>query len=379
MDFALKPEQSMLQALAKRHLADHYDFAQRRVIVEGSGHAPQLWKDWAALGILGAALPEDAGGTGGGATETMVIAEALGSALVTEPFLETVVIGGNLLKRSGSAIAGTLLADIISGNAILAFAAQEPTARYALNDIGTTAHREGDKWILTGRKAVVVGAPVASHIIVAARTAGQQRDINGISLFLVDRGATGLTSHPYRLIDGRLAADLIFEEVELPAHALLSEEGKAFPLIEQVMDEATAALCADAVGGMRRMLQDTIDYTKQRRQFGQPLASFQALQHRMVDMYTALEQAVSALYLATIRLEGDAHMRALAISGAKVTIGRSTQIIGQNAIQLHGGMGMTDELAVGHYFRRATTIEGQFGSVDHHLARYASLSRSIAA
>lgn len=378
MDFTLTPEQGMLQDMVKRHLADRYDF-RRRLVVEGPGHAPQLWRDWADLGILAATLPSDTGGSGGGAIETMVIMEALGSALVTEPFLETVVIGGNLLKKSGSPMAKKMLTDIGRGDAILAYAAHEPEARYALNDIGTTARREGDRWILTGRKSMVVGATVASHLIVVARTAGHRREEKGLSLFLVEQHTPGLTCHPYHLIDGRLAADLIFDDVALPAQSLLSDEGQAFPLIEQVMDEATAALCAEAVGGMRRMLQDTIDYTRQRRQFGQPLASFQALQHRMVDMYTAQEQAVSALYLATIRLDADPRTRALAVSGAKVTIGRSARMIGQNAIQLHGGMGMTDELAVGHFFRRATTIEGQFGNIDHHLARYVALSRHEAA
>lgn len=380
MNFTISPEQTMLQDSVNRYLHDQYSFEARRKLLEGTAFSPSIWADFASsLGILGAALPEQAGGLGGGPVESMVIMEALGSALVLEPYLETAVIGGGFLKRSASPRAKALLSAIVAGAATIAFAASEPTARYALNDIETMARREGDGWVLDGLKAVVIAAPFASHLIVTARTSGARRDLDGISLFLVDRGAAGLASHDYRLIDGRPAADLTFAKTALPADALLTPAGSAFPLIEQVVDEAIAAICAEAVGGMRRMLQDTIDYTRQRRQFGQPLASFQVLQHRMVDMYMALEQAVSAVYLATLKLDADPITRSRAASAAKVTIGKAARSIAQDAVQLHGGMGMTDELAVGHYFKRATVIEGMFGSVDHHIARYGALSRASAA
>lgn len=379
MNFTLSEEQVMLQDAVTRFLREKYSFEDRRRLIAKASSAPSVWEGIASLGILGAALPEKLGGLGGGPVETMIIMEALGQALVVEPYLETTVIGGGLLKRAGGDRARQLLAALAAGEAKFAFAASEPTSRYALEDVSTTARRVGDGWLLDGAKSVVDAAPVATHLIVTARTSGQRRDQAGVSLFVVDKAVEGLTAHEYRLIDGRSAADIQLDGVRLPASALVGVEGKSLPLIEQVRDEAIAAVCSEAVGGMRRMLQDTIEYTKQRRQFGQPLASFQVLQHRMVDMYMALEQAVSAVYLVTLKLDADPVARASAASAAKATIAEAARFIGQSAVQLHGGMGMTDELAVGHYFKRATVIESQFGSRDFHLARYAALSRRAAA
>jgi alkylation response protein AidB-like acyl-CoA dehydrogenase len=378
VDFKFSEEQTMLESAISRFLSDRYSFDKRReILAQHAGFDPVIWGEFAtSLGILGATLPEEAGGLAGGAVETMIIMEALGQALVVEPYLETVVIGGGFLKRSVGQLAAALLPAITSGDVRIAFAATEPTARYVPNDIRTTARREGEFWVLNGEKSVVDAAPAATHLIVTARTSGDQRDRSGVSLLIMDKTASGLTCHNYRLIDDRSAADLKFENVRLPAGSLLTGEGQALPLIEQILDEATAAVCAEAVGLMRRMLHDTIEYTKQRRQFGQPLASFQVLQHRMVDMYMALEQSVSAVYLATLKLDADALTRAKSVSAAKASIGQSARMIGQNAVQLHGAMGMTDELPLGHYFKRATVIEGQFGTVDHHIARYAQLSRA---
>lgn len=379
MNFTLSEEQVMLQDAVTRFLADHYGFERRHELL-AAGFSRPIWDAFAtSLGILGAALPESSGGMGGGPVDTMIIMEAIGRSLVIEPYLETVVVGGGILKRSPGDRAAQLLSQTVAGQVVIAFAGLEPGARYAQQHVATAAVHDGAGWVLNGAKSVVDGAPAATHLIVSARTSGAARDRDGVSLFIVDANATGIASHDYRLIDGRSAADIEFRDVRVTADALLGGKGDAIDLIEHVMDEATAALCSEAVGVMRRLLEDTIAYTKQRRQFGQPLSSFQVLQHRMVDMYMALEQAVSAVYMATLKLDQSPVDRALAVSAAKVTIGKSARMIGQNAVQLHGGMGMTDELAVGHYFKRATVIEAQFGSVDHHLARYATLSREAAA
>jgi alkylation response protein AidB-like acyl-CoA dehydrogenase len=380
MNFDLSEEQVLLKEAVSRFLKERYSAQERRRIAASSdGFSCALWKAFARdLGILGAVLPEAAGGLGGGAVETMIIMEALGEALVLEPYLETVVIAGGFLKRAASEGARNMLGEIVAGNVRLAFAAAEPTARYALQDVSTVARWEGESWSLSGTKTVVGAAPLATHLIVSARTAGAQRSCSGISLFLIEANVKGLAAHGYRTIDDRRAADLVFDRVRVPAGALLGEEGNALPIIELVVDEATAAVAAEAVGAMRRLLQDTIDYAKQRRQFGQPIAQFQVLQHRMVDMYMALEQAVSAVYLATLKLGQPAQERARAVSATKATIGRSGRFIGQNAIQIHGAMGLTDELTVGNYFKRLTAIENEFGTVDHHLARYAALSQANA-
>lgn len=380
MNFTISQEQTMLKDALTRFLKDRYSFEQRRTILETDGYSADIWADFAtSLGIIGAALPEAAGGLAGGPVETMIVMEALGAALVLEPYLETAVIGGGLLKRDTGATAAALLRAVVAGDARTALAAGEPTSRYAPNNVSTLARRDGDGWRIAGDKSVVVSAPMATHYLVVARTAGERCDRDGISVFIMPAGTPGILRHDYRLIDGRTASDIRFDDVAVPADGLLGEAGAALPLVEQVLDEATAAICSEAVGGMRRMLDDTVAYTKQRRQFGQPLSNFQVLQHRMVDMYMALELAVSAVYLATLRLDADPVTRAQAVSAAKATIAKSARMIGENAVQLHGGMGMTDELAVGHYFKRATTISGEFGTADYHIARYGALDQTRAA
>jgi alkylation response protein AidB-like acyl-CoA dehydrogenase len=283
------------------------------------------------------------------------------------------------LQRAGGDRATAVLEKIVSGEAITAFAAGEAMSGHDVNDVSMTARQDGDDWILDGTKVVVSSAPLANHLLVTARTAGERRDTAGISLFLVDidhdNPPQGLDIHEYRTIDDRRAADLEFSGVRLPADSLLGAEGDAWASIDRAVDEATAAVASEAVGLMRKVLADTVEYAKQRQQFGQPIGSFQALQHRMVDMYMELEQSIAAVYLAILNLEAEPTERALAVSAAKATIGRSARFIGQNAVQLHGGMGMTEELAIGHYFKRLTAIEYEFGSADHHIARYASLTR----
>ncbi|HXV01676.1 MAG TPA: acyl-CoA dehydrogenase family protein [Caulobacteraceae bacterium] len=379
MDFSFTEEQTLLRDSVAAFLADTYDFDKRRAAIASStGWRPDIWQAFARdLGILGASFPEDAGGLGGGPTEVMVVMEEFGKALVVEPYLGTVVIGGGFLKRTGDGLG--LIGDIIDGKATLAFAWAEPQARYCLHDLAVTARKEGSGWVLDGHKAVVVGAPWASHLIVTARTGGARRDREGVSVFLVPRDAKGVVMRDYPTVDGQRASEIDFENVSVPAEALIGPEGAALPLVEEVVDEAVAAVCAEACGVLRRLHEGTLEYTRQRKQFGAPISSFQVLQHRMVDMFMHAEQAVSMTYMAHIKLAESAHERAKAISAAKVQIGRACRFVGQNAIQLHGGMGMTDEMAIGHYFKRATIIEGLFGSVDHHLARYEALSFSKAA
>ncbi len=382
MNFSFTEEQSLLRDSLAAYLGDHYDFETRRgVLKSDSGWRPEVWKAFAQdLGILGASLPEDLGGLGGGPTETMVIMEQLGAALVVEPYLGTVVIGGGFLTRTDHPAKSELLGKIVAGEAIFAFAAAEPQGRYNWADLTTTARKDGGGWVLNGHKAVVSGAPWADQLIVTARTGGAQRDAGGVSVFLVDKSAPGVTTRDYPTVDGSRASEVLFENVSLGADALLGGEGAGLPLVETVVDEATVAVCGEACGVLRRLHEGTLEYTKQRKQFGQPISQFQVLQHRMVDMFIELEQSISMTYMAVIKLsESDPVARAKAVSAAKVQIGRACRFVGQNAIQLHGGMGMTDEMAIGHYFKRATMIERQFGSTDHHLARYEALSFPAAA
>ncbi len=381
MDFSFTEEQTLLRDTVAAYLGDHYDFDTRRAAVKSaSGWRPEVWKAFAEeLGILGASFAENVGGLGGGATETMIIMEEFGKALVVEPFLGTVVIGGGFMKHGAPTHAADMIGKIIGGEATIAFAYAEPQGRYNLANLATTARKDGAGWVLNGHKAVVIGAPWASHLIVTARTGGAQSEAGGVSIFLVEKSAPGVVTRDYPTVDGQRASEVYFENVAVGADALIGPEGAALPLVEQVVDEAIAAICAEACGVMRKAHENTLDYTKQRKQFGVPIASFQVLQHRMVDMFIQLEQSISMTYMATIKVTEPAAERSKAVSAAKVQVGRACRFIGQNAIQLHGGMGMTDEMAVGHYFKRATIIEGAFGSVDHHLHRYETLSFDAAA
>ena len=373
MDFNLSKEQELLRDGLGRFLSTRYDLEKSRAAAKtGTGWQPDIWRGFAdELGILGAALPEEVGGIGGGPVEVMVIAEALGHALVVEPYVDAVVVAGGLLRRAGGPAATALLEKVVAGTAIVALAAAEPTSGEDRQDVSTVADRDGDEWVLRGSKIVAMSAPIATHLLITAHTSG------GLSLFLVetDSATTGIEAHNYRTVDDRRAADLVFDGLRLPAHALLGEEGQAWPSLAKARDEGAAAICSEAVGCMRKVLADSVEYCKQRQQFGQPIGSFQVLQHRMVDMYMEVEQAVAAVYLAVLNLEGDPDARARAVSAAKATIGRAARFIGQQAVQLHGGMGMTEELAIGHYFKRLTALQFEFGSTDYHVARYAQLTK----
>ncbi len=373
MDFNLSKEQELLRDGLTRFLSTRYDLEKSRSAAKtGTGIQPDIWRAFAdELGILGATLPEDVGGIGGGPVELMVITEALGHALVVEPYVDTVVVCGGLLQRAGDARAASLLQDVVAGNAIVALAAGEAGTGDRWQDAATTAQRDGDGWILDGHKAMAMTAPLATHLLVTATTSA------GLSLFLVDLGAetAGLSLTGYRTVDDRRAADIVLDGVRLPAAALLGREGQAWPSLAQARDEGAAAICSEAVGCMRKVLADTVEYCKQRRQFGVPIGSFQVLQHRMVDMHIEVEQASAAALLAVLHLEDDAEVRARSVSAAKATVGRAARFVGQQAVQLHGGMGMTEELAIGHYFKRLTAMQFEFGTTDHHIARYAELTR----
>ena len=379
MDFNFTEEQSMVRDTVASFLQDKYDFETRRKIVSSdAGWRADYWKAFAEeLGILGASFSEELGGLGGGAIDNMIIMEEFGKALVIEPYLGTVVIGGGFMKHSGYTNAASVIEGIVGGTTTVAFAYAEPQGRYTWQDLKTTAKKDGSGWILNGHKAVVVGAPFASHLIVTARTGGAQRDAGGVGVFLIDKSLPGVVTRDYPTVDGNRASEVYFENVSVPADALISEDGLG--LVNQVIDEATAAVGAEAVGVLRKLHEGTLDYAKQRKQFGTSIANFQVLQHRMVDMFIEVEQSVSMIYMATIKVDESAAERAKAVSAMKVRIGRACKFVGQNAIQIHGGMGMTDELSIGHYFKRASLIEGLFGSVDHHLKRYESLSFDAAA
>ena len=374
MNFELSDDQRMLQDMLRQFLAQRYGFAERVAASRSDlGYRPEIWSAFAdELGLLGATISPDQGGLGGGAVEQMIIMEELGRALVLEPVAETLFHGGWLLEKAGGS-AAQILRDVAKGKTRLALAIGEPQMRYDYEDIAATAERTAAGWRLNGQKAVVVGAPWADQLIVAARTSGSVGDAAGISLFLTAADEAGVAMHPYPTIDGRRAADIILTDVVVGSDALIGGEGQGLELLEELRDRAVAAQAAEAAGLLDKLLQDTVAYTQQRQQFGQPIATFQVLQHRMVDMYMHVELTRAAALLATLKLDAPADERARAASSAKATLAEACRFVGQNAVQLHGGMGMTDELPIGHYFKRATQIEGEFGTVDWHLARRARL------
>ena len=373
MDFNFTDEQTMLRDSVSRYLADTYTFDARMAAVHGeSGWNPHVWKAFAEeLGILGAPFAEAHGGLGGGAIENMIVMEEIGRALVIEPYLQTVVIGGGFLKAAGGALADAVIPQIIDGSAVIAFAYAEPQGRYNLADLRTTAKKDGTGYVLNGHKAVVYAAPWATHLIVTARTGGAVRERAGVSVFLIAADAPGITRRDYPTVDGARASEVYFENVHVGADSLIGAEGEGLPLIEKVVDEATAAVCAEASGTLRKLHEGTLDYSRQRKQFGKSIGEFQVLQHRMVDMFMEVEQAVSMTLMATLRL--DEPDRARHVSAAKNKIARGARMVGQNAIQIHGGIGISNELAIGHYFKRATMLESVFGDADFHLRRYESL------
>ena len=374
MDFSFTEEQTLLRNSVQGLLASKYDFDTRRKIVKSAdGMSKEIWAQFAEMGLLAAPFTEEQGGFGGGAIETMIVLEEMGRNLVVEPYVETVVIAGGFLREGGDADQQAAhIPGIVDGSTIWAFAYAEPQGRYNLADLVTTAKKDGAGYTVNGYKAVVLGAPWAQKLVVTARTGGGQRDRDGVSVFIVDKNAPGVSTRDYPTVDGRRASEITFENVKVGADALIGAEGKGLPLVEKITDQAIAALSAEAVGCMGELNKATVEYCKTRKQFGVPIGKFQVLQHRMVDMFMAYEQSVSMTYMVNLKLEENEAERIKAAAGAKVQIGKAGRYVGQQAVQLHGGMGMTDELNVGHYFKRLTMIDTQFGNVDHQLKRYSN-------
>lgn len=378
MNFETSDEQQQLADSVRKYLANDYSFEKRKTILNSaSGISDAAWATLAEMGLTAIAVPEADGGFGGGAIDLMAAMEACGEALVLEPLLEHIGLAGRLIARAGSAAQrAALLPQLIDGSTKFAYAGLEPGRRYELTPATTTAKSAGDGWRLDGEKVMVIGAPSAGRLLVCARTSGAEGDTQGISLFVVESNAAGVTLNPYRTVDGQRAADIKFAGVKLGADALLGAAGEALPLIEEATDFATALLCAEAVGAMKYANDATLEYTKTRKQFGVPIASFQVLQHRMVEMYIHGEQARSMAILAASKVDAgvDAAQRQRAVSAAKVKIADAARHIAQESVQLHGGMGMTEELKVSHTFRRLTAIAQRFGDADHHLERYAGIA-----
>ncbi len=372
MDFSFTEEQNLLRNSVQKFVQNDYGFDARRAIIKSeTGWKKENWATFAELGLLAAPFSEDHGGLGGGPIETMIIMEEFGRGLVVEPFLGTVVLGGGFLRHGGSkAQQEQYIPQIIEGKRVLAFAFAEPQGRYNLADLAVTAKKSGAGYTLNGHKAVVIGAPWADTLIVTARTAGGQRDAKGVSVFIVDKKAKGISCRDYPTVDGLRASEITFENVSVGADAVIGQLDNGLPLVERVVDEGIAALSAEAIGAMKVLNDTTVEYCKTRKQFGVPIGKFQVLQHRMVDMFMNYEQSVSITYMVTLKLNESDEERRKAASAAKVQIGKAGRFIGQQAVQLHGGMGMTDELTVGHYFKRLTMIDTMFGNVDQHLKRY---------
>jgi pimeloyl-CoA dehydrogenase small subunit len=382
MDFALSEEQKLLQHSVERLFADHYAFeSRRRYMQEPRGWSLEMWKRYAELGLLGLPFDEDHGGSGGGPVETMIVMEQIGRALVLEPFLPTVVLAGGLLRLGATEqTRAALLPAIAAGELSASFAHAERQARYNLADVATTARRDGSGFVIDGLKTLVLNGDSAEKFVVSARLSGDQTDRNGLALFVIDANAPGVSVRGYGGVDGTRAAELTLSGVRADAEAVVGEPGGAFALIELITDQAIAALCAEAVGAMAAAHETTVDYMKTRKQFGVTIGSFQALQHRAAEMLVAVEQARSMAMLATMMAaEDDVRERRQSISAAKVQIGQSGRFVGQQSVQIHGGIGMTMEAKIGHYFKRLTIIDKLYGDTDHHLGLVAAGGGLIAA
>jgi pimeloyl-CoA dehydrogenase small subunit len=374
VDFSFTEEQTLLRNMVQSFVQDNYDFDSRMKIVRSEeGMSREIWGQFAELGLLAAPFSEEMGGLDGGPIETMVIMEELGRGLVVEPYLPTIVLCGGILSRHASdAQKEAHLPGIIGGEDVWALAYAEPQSRFNPADVLTSAKADGDGYVLNGTKAVVAAAPWASKLIVSARISGDQRDSDGIGLFIVEKSASGVSTQDYPTVDGNRASEVTLENVTVGADALIGGAGNGLALLDEALDYGIGAVCAEAIGHMKCLNDATVEYCKTRKQFGVPIGSFQVLQHRMVDMFMEYEQSVSMTYMVNMKLTESEAERKKAAAGAKVQIGKSGRFVGQEAVQLHGGMGMTEELNVGHYFKRLTVIDTQFGNVDHHLKRFAA-------
>lgn len=376
MNFDLSEEQTMLRDAAQKFLRAEYGFdARNKIAASEPGMSREHWRRFGEFGWLGVALPEADGGFGGGIVETIQVAEALGAALVAEPYLASTVLGAQAVARAGNpAQRSTWLPGLASGELILSLAHTEVDARHDLAHVQTRATAKGGGWVLSGRKSGVLGAPWADGFVVVARTSGAVNERRGISLFLVGARTPGVQVAGYKVYDGSRAGDLRLDDVVLGEGALLGTEGEGQALLEHLIDLGIVAACADALGAMGALLRKTGEYVSTRKQFDVPIASFQVIQHRLVDMFAAVEATRSLVLMAALHAEHlDAAVRSRTVSAAKAAIGERAHFVAQQAVQLHGGVGMTEELDIGHYFRRLTLFCNLFGSSDHHLQRFAAL------
>jgi pimeloyl-CoA dehydrogenase small subunit len=374
MDFDLSEEQQIIKGAIERLVEDHYgDFERRKAYQkEPGGRSASVWGDFAGMGLTGLPFEEAMGGAGGGPVETMIVMEAIGRGLCLEPFLSSVVLSGAALKLAASeAQKESLIAPMIRGDFTMSLAYTERQSRFDLFDVATTARPSGSGFVINGQKSVVLNGDSAAKFIVSARTSGERRDRSGITLFVVDAKAPGVEVHGYEAQDGQRVAELTLNDVSVPADAVLGEVDKGLAVLEAAVDQGIAAVTAEAVGAMEALHQLTVEYLKTRNQFGVPIGKFQVLQHDAVDMMVALEQARSMAMFAAMSVSAPPEERSQAMSAAKVQVSRSARQIGQLAIQLHGGIGMTMEYKGGHYFKKLTLIEMLFGDAEYHLARLA--------
>jgi alkylation response protein AidB-like acyl-CoA dehydrogenase len=378
MEFNYTEEQLALQDTLQRFISRDYDFEKRRALAASAlGYSAEAWKQYAELGLLSLPFPEDVGGLGGNAVDIMLVMEQFGQGLLLEPYLSTVVTCGGLIRDAASdKVKQALLPRIGAGELKLALATYEAAGRYDLSYVSAIAQAAGGNWRLSGRKTVVFDGASADYFLVSARNGGKVADRDGISLFLVPRDAKGLSIAAYPTQSGARAADLSLEDVTVGADALIGAPSQALPIIERAVDRANAALCAEALGIINALNQATLNYLKTRKQFGVAIGTFQALKHKMADMLVAAEQARSMAIIAAVNADSDdAAARHRAVAAAKAYIGQAGRLVGQYAVQMHGGMGVVDELIVSHYFKRLTMIDLSLGDADYHLASFSDTLR----
>ena len=372
MNFELSEEQKMIQQSVERFVQENYDLPTRvKLSGDGVGFSKEYWNSMAELGWLGLPFSEDDGGFGGNQIDVIVIMEQFGRGLVLEPYLSSVVMAGGAIKRGGSdKLKQEFLSSLIEGSKQLCLGYAELQSRFDLDDVATTAKKEGDTYVINGQKSMVLNAESADAIVVSVRTDGAQVDKNGISLFLVDADSKGVEMENFPTVDGLRASEISFENVEVDSSRLIGPINEGFGILQEATNDAILALCAEAVGAMEVLYKDTVEYTQQREQFDHPLSDFQVLQHRMVDMFMEYEQSKSMLLRATLETVQDPIAAQKTIHGLKYLVGKSGIFVGENAVQLHGGMGVTEELRVGHYFKRLIVIDSILGNTDFHLQKF---------